>query len=517
MPTVSRAPNIPRKIRDIKPKRQLPRNGNERANDRDDEWWHNNVGGAQTSAAAPSGAALSREVAESNESFGTRSRFSRPKALDMSTRSDSNDNEDEANRNNNSSMLLRMWERFKLTPTRKKIKRFLAGMVLYTALKSIYFVDLDDYQYSQKGLHSTYTNTKPSVSTKKMDSGLSSLRSNTDGVKSLSELLGDDYLGEKSERNKSTKTTGFSDEGQKNKSTGKSMAESINLDNFGSPNNSNANSMQSSFGKSMTDRFGSAGQNNFGSLNNGNGKQSSSFNSFGKSMSDSFGSPNNNNMHSASFNSYSFQPGGKIQSSFHSYSDPYKQTQPQNHLQHSSFQQLPNPRSAQDTTGQLFQGLRGQSMNMGNAFNSNLDNDRGKSMMSSSGSGVLSSDQFLKAHNPMNNFQSNPIVEKEMRSGLQCASHGGPHSEGEYSELIYWRDIPSDASFTGPYYNPQIQESNVAPFQRPKYLTFEMDGSGWNNIRLGFENMMLLAHSMGRTLVLPPTRQIAHGMVSNLW
>lgn len=505
MPSVPRAPNIPRKIRDIKPKRQLHRN--ERGNGGDDEWWQNNIGGAPKSAASPSGA-LSRGVAESNESFGTRSRFSRPKALDTSS---DDENENEANRTNNSSMLLQIWERVKLTPTRKKIKRFIAGMVLFTALKSIYFADLDDYQYSQNGLQSTYTNAKPSVSTKKMDSGLSSLRSNTDGVKSLSELLGDDYLGVESDRNKATKTMGFSVEGQKNKSTGKSMAESIDRNDFGSPNNSNGNTIQASFGKSMSGTFGSAGQNNFGYSNNG--IQSASFNSFGKSMSDSFVSPNNSNMQSASFNSFSSQQDGKMQSSFHSYSDSYKQIQPQNHLQYSAFQQLPNPRSAQDSTDQLFQGLRGQSMN---TFNSNRDNDRGKSVLSSSGSGGLSSDQFLNAHNSMNDVQSNPMVGKEMRSGLQCASHGGPYSEGEYSEFIYWRDIPSDASFTSPYYNPQIQESKGAPFQRPKYLTFEMDGSGWNNIRLGFENMMLLAHSMGRTLVMPPSRQIAHGMVSNL-
>ena len=40
MPSVSRAPTIPRKIRDIKPKRQLPRSERS-ANDDDGEWWHN--------------------------------------------------------------------------------------------------------------------------------------------------------------------------------------------------------------------------------------------------------------------------------------------------------------------------------------------------------------------------------------------------------------------------------------------------------------------------------------------
>ena len=39
--------------------------------------------------------------------------------------------------------------------------------------------------------------------------------------------------------------------------------------------------------------------------------------------------------------------------------------------------------------------------------------------------------------------------------------------------------------------------------------------AGWNNMRLGLENMFVLAHAMGRTLVIPPRRQIAHGMQSD--
>jgi hypothetical protein len=38
------------------------------------------------------------------------------------------------------------------------------------------------------------------------------------------------------------------------------------------------------------------------------------------------------------------------------------------------------------------------------------------------------------------------------------------------------------------------------------------DGSGFNNMRLGFENVMIMAHAMGRTLVMPPKRQLAHGL-----
>jgi hypothetical protein len=39
-----------------------------------------------------------------------------------------------------------------------------------------------------------------------------------------------------------------------------------------------------------------------------------------------------------------------------------------------------------------------------------------------------------------------------------------------------------------------------------KYLTFEPDGGGFNNIRMSLETMVVLAHAMGRTLVLPPSQ-----------
>jgi len=502
MPPVSRAPNIPRKIRNLKPKRQLPRN--ERANDRDDEWWHNNIGAAQKSTSAQAGVHL-RGVA----------RF-RPRVLDASISEEApeNEHENEANRTNDIATPMRIWENFKSIPTRKKIKRFIAGMVLFTALKSIYFADLDDYQYPQKGV---YPDAQPSLSTtKKTDSGLSSLRSNVGDVKSLSELLGDDFVGKRGESYKSS-----------TKTMGGELGQNYGKNKFGSPNNNSGmqSASSSSFGgKSMSDSFGSLGQSNFGSSNNigngsGGGMESASFSSFGgKSMSDSFvssgqsnfGSSNNsgsgsgsgmesasfsliggkvsfptnsNNMHSASFNSYSSQDGN-LQSSFHSYSDTQYQAQ--------KSLQSPNLSVAQDS-GQYFQGLRG------------------KSTDTSSGNGVFGSDQFLNEKNAMSDRQSNLIARNVMRTGLECAPYGGPHSEEEYSELVYWRDISLDATFASPYYNPLIQESKAPP-HRTKYLTFEMDGSGWNNIRLSFENMMLLAHSMGRTLVMPPKRQIAHGM-----
>jgi len=78
-------------------------------------------------------------------------------------------------------------------------------------------------------------------------------------------------------------------------------------------------------------------------------------------------------------------------------------------------------------------------------------------------------------------------------AGLNCDAYGGP-SNDIAAEMIYWKDIKSDSSFVSPFYDDS----------KPKYLTFEPDEGGWNNIRMSMETAVAMAHAMGRTLVLPP-------------
>ena len=83
-------------------------------------------------------------------------------------------------------------------------------------------------------------------------------------------------------------------------------------------------------------------------------------------------------------------------------------------------------------------------------------------------------------------------------AGLNCDRFGGP-SEEIAAEMVYWRDIPSDSHFASPYasYGEEV-----------KYLTFEPDEGGFNNIRMSMETATALAHAMGRILVLPPEQKI---------
>ena len=79
-------------------------------------------------------------------------------------------------------------------------------------------------------------------------------------------------------------------------------------------------------------------------------------------------------------------------------------------------------------------------------------------------------------------------------AGLSCGKHGGPPDELA-AEMVYWQDIPTDAKYVSPY-------KHTGP--EPKYLTFEPDEGGWNNIRMSMETAVTLAHATGRTLVMPP-------------
>ena len=66
--------------------------------------------------------------------------------------------------------------------------------------------------------------------------------------------------------------------------------------------------------------------------------------------------------------------------------------------------------------------------------------------------------------------------------------------------MVFWSDIPSDSSYRSQFY--------VDDNATKKYLTFDPDPAGWNNQRMAMETVLVLAHSTGRTLVLPPEKEM---------
>ena len=84
---------------------------------------------------------------------------------------------------------------------------------------------------------------------------------------------------------------------------------------------------------------------------------------------------------------------------------------------------------------------------------------------------------------------------------LDCKAYGGPSKEA-VQEMVYWQDIPSDSAYAPPFFEINNRE------EKRKYLTFEPDGGGWNNIRMAMESTFAMAVAMGRTLVMPPQKKM---------
>ncbi|KAH8046788.1 hypothetical protein JL721_12313 [Aureococcus anophagefferens] len=66
--------------------------------------------------------------------------------------------------------------------------------------------------------------------------------------------------------------------------------------------------------------------------------------------------------------------------------------------------------------------------------------------------------------------------------------------------MRYWRAPGSGAADARLLRDPEA----VPRLAGDRFLTFVPDLGGWNNVRLSFENVLVLARSTGRTLVLPP-------------
>jgi len=95
-------------------------------------------------------------------------------------------------------------------------------------------------------------------------------------------------------------------------------------------------------------------------------------------------------------------------------------------------------------------------------------------------------------------LKTDTVTNHHTLGGLSCAKHGGA-SDKAAADMVYWSDIPSDSSYVSPFKKKQTAV---------QYMTFEPDGGGWNNIRMAMETVVVMAHAMGRTLVLPPGQRM---------
>ena len=83
---------------------------------------------------------------------------------------------------------------------------------------------------------------------------------------------------------------------------------------------------------------------------------------------------------------------------------------------------------------------------------------------------------------------------------LEGAKWGHVECDADVDDYIYWNDPQGirDQNFQSPF----AEQSDLG--QKRRYLTFEPDPGGWNNIRMSMEIIFTLAATTGRTLVLPP-------------
>jgi len=128
----------------------------------------------------------------------------------------------------------------------------------------------------------------------------------------------------------------------------------------------------------------------------------------------------------------------------------------------------------------------------------------------------LKSFQFNGNHSRINTLKPviQPLIHNEMNKNDMRKNESNEYDEnierrGELkcngrlvdSEVIYWKIVPGDDTY----------ESPITPhhgIHHDRYLTYEYDEGGWNNIRMGMECLMVVAHAMGRTLVVPPKQHL---------
>lgn len=118
-----------------------------------------------------------------------------------------------------------------------------------------------------------------------------------------------------------------------------------------------------------------------------------------------------------------------------------------------------------------------------------------------------------------------PALNGAKRGTISCPDTDPKVQEVLSSMLAFWNDprgtrdeeaaYPSIKGYNSTHHTfmppPLPYADKSTPLKsriRKRYLTFEPDTGGWNNLRMSFENLLLYAAVSGRTLVLPPDQNI---------
>jgi hypothetical protein len=94
--------------------------------------------------------------------------------------------------------------------------------------------------------------------------------------------------------------------------------------------------------------------------------------------------------------------------------------------------------------------------------------------------------------------KANDKLSEDFLPGNPCRLHFKPVCE-MYPYVRYWNQM-----FTSKDCYESPLSTRSLPITQQKYLIFEPDRGGWNNIRMSAEVAIVFAHATGRTLVLPP-------------
>lgn len=98
-----------------------------------------------------------------------------------------------------------------------------------------------------------------------------------------------------------------------------------------------------------------------------------------------------------------------------------------------------------------------------------------------------------------NNGTSSSIIDKNMSCKIRFQEKCDM-----YYAVKYWnyRFFPQDC------YRSILEDPEYVKPEDRHYVVFNLDPSGWNNMRLGLESVIMFAHATGRTLVLPPVKKL---------